>query len=133
MGLVCLSYRIYMIGFLFLLVIALLPAWIASEKGRSFVKWYIYGVLLWIIALLHSLLIKGSVIKCPKCLSTIDEKATVCKYCTHKITEDEKAEVMKARELKRAKMKKNVTIFLIVIAAYWLIFSVLLHSVLHVL
>jgi hypothetical protein len=37
--------------------LALLPAKIAESKGRSFGKWWVYGFLLWIIALPHSLLI----------------------------------------------------------------------------
>lgn len=38
-----------------LLLIAIIPAKIASDKGHSFVLWYIYGVLLWIVAFIHAL------------------------------------------------------------------------------
>lgn len=44
--------------YLWVFLLALIPALIAESKGRSFVKWYIYGVLLFIIALLHSIIIK---------------------------------------------------------------------------
>lgn len=39
-------------------LLGLLPALIAQSKGRLFLRWYIYGVLLFIVALLHSILIK---------------------------------------------------------------------------
>lgn len=40
-----------------LLLIALIPASIASKKGKSFGLWYVYGVCLWIVALIHSLIL----------------------------------------------------------------------------
>jgi hypothetical protein len=42
------------------LFLALIPAKIASSKGRSFGKWWVYGFLLWIVAFIHSLLLKKS-------------------------------------------------------------------------
>jgi len=39
-------------------LIGLLPAAIASQKGRSFLGWWCYGALLFIVALPHSLLIR---------------------------------------------------------------------------
>lgn len=44
--------------YLWVVLLALLPALIAQSKGRSFLRWYIYCVLLFIVALLHSLIIK---------------------------------------------------------------------------
>ena len=40
-----------------LLVIALIPASIASKKGKNFGLWYLYGVVLWIVALIHSIVL----------------------------------------------------------------------------
>ena len=37
------------------LALAIIPAKIASDKGRDFTTWYIYGCFLFIIALVHSL------------------------------------------------------------------------------
>lgn len=37
--------------------LAFIPATIAKNKGRSFGKWWLYGWLLFIVALIHSLLI----------------------------------------------------------------------------
>jgi len=39
-------------------VLGLIPAAIAANKGRNFVGWWIYGTLLFIVALPHALLAK---------------------------------------------------------------------------
>jgi len=78
----------------FLLVIAVIPAAIASSKGRSFAAWYVYGVLLWIVALVHSLVIKsdsdaldrrqlerGDARKCPFCAEVVKREAVICRHC----------------------------------------------------
>lgn len=66
-------------------LIGLIPATIASGKGRSFVGWWIYGALLFIVALPHALIAKpaegaGSV-RCPHCAELIKEEALVCRHC----------------------------------------------------
>ena len=38
-------------------IIAMIPAIIANNKGRSFWGWLIYGNFLWIIALIHSIVL----------------------------------------------------------------------------
>ena len=72
-----------------LLLIALIPAYIAERKGRSFFQWYIYALLLWIVALPASLLISPTekaqehqqkergYRKCPYCAELIKQAATV--------------------------------------------------------
>lgn len=44
---------------LLLMVIGLIPAVIAAKKGRNFFLWWLYGMALWIIALIHSILLKS--------------------------------------------------------------------------
>ncbi len=36
-------------------VLAFLPASIAKRKGKSFGVWYLYGFLIWIIAIIHAI------------------------------------------------------------------------------
>ncbi len=57
-------------------LVDLIPATIAYKKGKSFYLWLLYSFLLWIIALVHSILLKkddsvlaedGMLKKCPYC------------------------------------------------------------------
>lgn len=43
-------------------IIGLLPAFIAWNKGQSFIWWWIYGALLFIVALPHALIMEGKIV-----------------------------------------------------------------------
>ena len=60
--------------------LGLLPALIASKKGRNFGKWYLYGALLFIVALVHAILIDDRK-PCHRCGEKIMSNALVCHYC----------------------------------------------------
>jgi hypothetical protein len=79
--------------FVVLFAVALIPAFIAKSKGRNFVLWYIYGLALFIVALVHSLIISKSAeqkqtelkeqgyTECPFCKEPVKVGAVVCPHC----------------------------------------------------
>lgn len=59
-------------------ILGFIPAFIAQKKGRNFFNWWIYGTLVFILALPHALLIKDK--------KSIDKKRdygakTICGNC----------------------------------------------------
>jgi hypothetical protein len=72
-------------------LMGLIPAKIASDKGRSFGLWWFFGWMLWIVAFPMSIIIRKDektiairegTLKCPHCLEWgIKKGATVCRYC----------------------------------------------------
>lgn len=80
--------------FIMAMLIGLIPAAIAKSKGRSFGAWWIYGTLLWIVALPHSLVVtpapaSGFDKVCPECAERVRTEAKVCRYCGYRFTEQD--------------------------------------------
>lgn len=84
-------------------ILGCIPATIAAKKGRSFFLWWIYGALLFIIALIHSLIINTDIgyiertqidagmVKCPFCAEMIRPEAIKCKHCGSDIKKEVEA------------------------------------------
>lgn len=83
--------------FIVLLGLALIPAIIASSKGRSFILWYIYGICLLIVAIPHSIIIRktseqkdkelksAGYVECPYCKEPVKAGAVVCPHCRREL------------------------------------------------
>jgi hypothetical protein len=83
-------------------LLGLIPAFIAARKGRNFGLWWVYGSMIFIVALFHSLLLKPKAIQsataekpaanrppplpdgtkhCIFCGQLIDESSVRCPVC----------------------------------------------------
>ena len=82
----------------FAVLLGLIPAFIAKSKGRNFFGWWVYGALIFIVALVHSLVMKpdqhkldrqqiasGDMKKCPHCAELVKSDARVCRYCSREL------------------------------------------------
>jgi hypothetical protein len=66
-------------------ILGLIPAEIARRKGHSFLGYWIFGVLLWIIALPAALILKPTY-QCPHCMEAINPAASRCPHCHGAVT-----------------------------------------------
>jgi hypothetical protein len=73
--------------FVVLLLLAIVPAMIASKKGRNAGLWWLYGVLLLPIAVVHSLLAENRLRHpCPHCAEPIQREAAICPHCRSELS-----------------------------------------------
>ena len=81
-------------------ILGFIPAMIAKSKGRSFFPWYLYGFFIFIIALVHSILIKDTSptsnditpethMTCPDCKEFVRIGARKCKHCGYYFANEE--------------------------------------------
>jgi len=86
-----------------LIFIGTITGIIAHKKGYSFFWWFVFGVLLFIVALPWAICLKSKKIKqCPECAESIKEAATICKFCGHEFyinrnTRKQKREILKSK------------------------------------
>jgi hypothetical protein len=80
---------------IFSLLLALIPAFLAKSKGKSFAKWYLISALISpLIGLLIVLFLKKdesalerqkmedeNLVKCSSCAELIKKEAKICRYC----------------------------------------------------
>ncbi len=94
-------FALYWINILiYCVLLGLIPAVIARNKGYDFGGWWLYGTFLFVIALPHSILLKSNKVaierkrfeegfrKCPFCAEFIDRNAVVCKFCGRSLPEE---------------------------------------------
>ena len=102
------------------ILLGLIPAAIASKKGRSFMLWWFFGAMLFIVALPVAILIKplnkeilSGMRKCPKCAEYVQAEAVICKNCKSDLdplTDDKKKQIIKA-----AKKGNHVPAWLVIV------------------
>ena len=91
------------------LLLGLLPAYIAYRKGRNLFIWWLYGVCFLIIALPHSILLKNKLNKqnkiCPQCAEQIKREAVICRFCGYSFSNSKSTET--TSEISFLEWKKN--------------------------
>jgi hypothetical protein len=86
-------------GLILAALLGLIPAAIARERGYDFAAWWLFGALLFIVALPCALLAKprqdvldtrklagGEARRCPHCAELIRKEANVCRFCGRELS-----------------------------------------------
>lgn len=101
--------------FIIAVILGLIPACIASSKGRSFFWWWVYGFFLFIVALIHSIVISknhsvlddrqlgNGMRKCPFCAELVKQEAIKCKHCGSSIEREESSSMSSTDDTDKTK------------------------------
>lgn len=83
---------------------------VANSKGRDPAIWFIYGVLIWPIALVHILVsVPGDRKPCPFCAELVKIQAKVCPHCRNDLPTDFGIVRIQGNENLHAKQLKEST------------------------
>jgi hypothetical protein len=67
-------------------IFSLIPAVVAHSKGRSFIAWWCYGFFLFLVALVHSMVLRPYV-DCPHCGQQMEDTQVMYHiYACHRYT-----------------------------------------------
>ncbi|MBA7538703.1 hypothetical protein ES705_30980 [subsurface metagenome] len=97
------------------ILIGLIPAAIAKNKGYNFFLWWFFGASLFIVALPWAIIMKPNqtiverenmkdiMQKCPECAEIVKREARVCRFCGYEfypkpITQEQEIEKFKGNE-----------------------------------
>jgi hypothetical protein len=62
----------------------------AKMKGYGWFEWFLYGLMIWPVALVHILVKKPREelerLPCPRCAEPIQPKAALCPHCRSELT-----------------------------------------------
>lgn len=81
------------------LLLGLIPATVAANKGHNFIVWWVYGAVMFVGALPHAVLTPRDVEaldlrmaregygRCPACAEMVRKRAHRCRYCHESLVE----------------------------------------------
>lgn len=84
--------------FFFWLIMAGVVAFVANSKGKSGGLWFLYGLVIWPIALVHAVVTpkepdaverqqrSEGKMRCPNCADWVYKQAKTCPHCQHRLT-----------------------------------------------
>ena len=84
--------------FFIAILLGLLPAYIASAKGKNFLLWWLYGTVLFVFAIFHAIVMEPEEKNlifygrryCPHCKKIIKIEDTLCGHCGGEVVPLEK-------------------------------------------